>query len=83
MEFSGPLLKFDKLNSVRQYDTYWGRRIVAVKAGFVGHPWPRLLLLKKQLPDLFVRRAVEVLQSLCPLRIELLHFKRSSLAREH
>ena len=61
MKFSGPLPKFNKIDSVRQYNTYWGCRIVAVEAGVVGRLWPRILLLKKQLPDLFVRRAIEVL----------------------
>ena len=83
MEFLGTLPKIDKLSSVQQYNTYWGCRIVAVEAGVVGRPWPHLLLLKNQLPDLFVCRAIEVLHSLCPLRIELPHFERPSLAREH
>ena len=61
MEFSGPLPKIDKLSSVWKYDTYWGCRIVAVEAGVVGRPWPRLLLLKEQLPNPFVRRAEEPL----------------------
>ena len=82
MEFLGPLPKIDKLRSIRQYNTYWGCRIVAVEAGVIRRPWPCLLLLKKQLPNLFVHRAIEVLQSPWPLRIELPHFERSSLARE-
>ena len=82
MEFLGPLPKIDKLNSVRKYDTYWGCRIVAVKAGVIGCPWPHLLLLKKQLLDPFVCHAIEAMQSPWPLRIELPHFNRPSLTRE-
>ena len=40
------------------------------------------MLLKKKLPDLFVRCAIEALQSPWPLRIELPHFERPSLARK-
>ena len=80
MEFSGPLPKIDKLSSVRKYDTYWGCRIVAVEAGVVRRPWPRLLLLEEQLPDPFVRHAKESLQGPWPFRIKLPHFERSSLA---
>ena len=61
MEFSGPLPKIDKLSNVWKHDTYRGCQIVAVKAGVVRHPWPRLLLLEEQLPDPFVRHAKELL----------------------
>ena len=61
MEFLGPLPMIDKLSNIRKYDTYWGCRIVAVEAGLAGPPCPRLLLLKEQLPNPFVRRAEEVL----------------------
>ena len=82
MEFSGLLPKIDKLSNVRKYDTYRGCRIVVVDAGVVGRPWSRLLLLKEQLLDPFVHCTKEVLQGPWPLRIELPHFERSSLARE-
>ena len=80
MEFLVPLPKIDELSNVRKYDTYWGCQIVAVEAGVVRRPWPRLLLLKNQLPDLFVRHAIESLQGPWPLWIKLPHFERPSLA---
>ena len=79
MEFSGPLPKIDKLINVQKYDTYSRCRIVEVKAGVIRRPWPRLLLLKEQLPDPFVHRAEESMQGPWPLRIKLPHFERPSL----
>ena len=80
MEFSGLLPKNDKLSNVRKYDTYWGCRIVAIEADVIRRPCPRLLLLEEQLPDPFVRCAIESLQGQGPLRIKLPHFERLSLA---
>ena len=54
MEFLVPLPKINELSNVQKYDTYWGCQIVAVEAGVVRRPWPRLLLLEEQLPDPFV-----------------------------
>ena len=82
MEFSVPLPKIDELSNVLKHDGYCGCRIVAVEAGVVGRPWPRLLLLKEQLRDHFVRRTEDAVQGPWPLPIELPHFERSSLARE-
>ena len=82
MEFSGRLPKIDKLSSVQKYNTYWGCWIVAVKAGVVGRPWPRLLLLKEQLPDPFVRHTKESLQGPWPFRVKLPYAERPSLARQ-
>ena len=80
MKFFVPLPKIDELSDVRKYDTYWGCRIVAVKAGVVRSPWPRLLLLEEQLLDPFVRHAEESLHGSWPFRIKLPHFQRPSLA---
>ena len=54
-----PLPRIDKLSNVQKYDAYRGCHIVVVEAGVVGHLWPCLLLLKEQLPNPFVRRAIE------------------------
>ena len=80
MEFLVPLPKINELSNVQKYDTYRRCRIVAVDAGVVRRPWPRLLLLEEQLPDPFVRRAEESLQGPWPFRIKLPHAERPTLA---
>ena len=55
--FQYPSLKIDELGNIQKFNTYWGGRIVAVKAGVVRRPWPCLQILEEQLPDPFVCRA--------------------------
>ena len=54
--------------------------MVAVKTNIFGRLRPRLLRFKEQFPDLFVRRAEELLQSSRPFQIKLPQTERPSLA---